>query len=980
MIIRIWADFHGHLWQSFGTDLATGLPRRLVDQQKILDQVLTIDEQRGVGLVINGGDMVHKRGSVPIEVINMLLNYNERRLPEEIYVRGNHDLVSDTVYTELGDAVRFLNKGVNNSFDYHGVKVYIVNYFDQVDYEKIKGYDIVVLHKQPAIINEYGHVFKGADWQRLAGQNRLVFFAHYHIRKQLGPNCFIIGTPMHYVFDEVNNDRGIYLVDTDTWKVEFVKLDYPEFRIVDTPDQVKNDGNYYKVLHATCGSNDSMVVNVVTPKHFEERIKSSEIGDIVREWLTINNKPESYLDLIEGDVLSKFDVASPISNIKLAHVDIKDFMSIGEISFDVEQGFTAIFGENGSAKTGIVDAIYWCLFGETTKKLLVDDIIRRGGPKDTIVTCMLSKGDQLVYAVTRSRKAGLVIVDLLTGKEITDGLVQVNRQQVLEGNILGFGKNLFLSSCYFSQEALSTFTQLGDADRTNMVTSLLGFNKYDDLYLAVKDKADLLVKQQVELQNKTVGLEATLQAQESRKSDYLDRAVEFNNEVLQAQATVRSKEAQVAALRQQYIELENTVVVAQGTEALSKRLDEIKAAILKINNDVTKFGEYNTKINTVLRSKSNEIGELSGELKAAKNNKVKVDNEISALLNLETGVRCDKCGNVITPDKVVEFINEKQEEITVIDQQLLGLQSTIDVTQADYNSEQNTLNLNKVAEAALVAERGALTNEQNKVMSEIRLAEVKSKQLSIDLVTLQTRISSGVDEVSLLNSNIVATEEKYNKFVQLANDIGLQINDMLTELTQVNTEISDADINLEILEFWKVAFSAKGIRSLLLDRFCNEFNDIVNNYLSTISNGLMSVMINPVSTLKSGENRNRISVDVIFDGVIVKYASLSGGEKKRVDISMCLTLNKWVSLRYSIPEGLLGIMILDEAFDALDKLGEELTASLLSDEGQTKAVYVISHTPDLLSYADRSWLVEKKDGISSLVYDGIFSGEGSEEV
>jgi DNA repair exonuclease SbcCD ATPase subunit len=147
----------------------------------------------------------------------------------------------------------------------------------------------------------------------------------------------------------------------------------------------------------------------------------------------------------------------------------------------------------------------------------------------------------------------------------------------------------------------------------------------------------------------------------------------------------------------------------------------------------------------------------------------------------------------------------------------------------------------------------------------------------------------------------------------------------------------------------------------------NSFNKTVNNYVAMISHGMMSIRVSPTATTKAGEERNKISLDVLMNDREVRYGSLSGGEKRRVDVALCLALNKYISEKYDIPNGILGIIIMDEIFSFLDSRGEEAVGALLHEEGKNKTVMVISHTPTLSSYGNEIWTVSKKDGKSYLV-------------
>jgi len=64
----------------------------------------------------------------------------------------------------------------------------------------------------------------------------------------------------------------------------------------------------------------------------------------------------------------------------------------------------------------------------------------------------------------------------------------------------------------------------------------------------------------------------------------------------------------------------------------------------------------------------------------------------------------------------------------------------------------------------------------------------------------------------------------------------------------------------------------------------------------------------------------------------------------------------------------LGMIVFNELFSSLDKAGEELTAAVLTKEGEDKAIVVISHTQELLAYADRVWTAERdKNRVTGLI-------------
>ena len=59
----------------------------------------------------------------------------------------------------------------------------------------------------------------------------------------------------------------------------------------------------------------------------------------------------------------------------------------------------------------------------------------------------------------------------------------------------------------------------------------------------------------------------------------------------------------------------------------------------------------------------------------------------------------------------------------------------------------------------------------------------------------------------------------------------------------------------------------------------------------------------------------------------------------------------------------------DEVFGHLDASGEGSVAQLLAELSTESAVYAISHTSELVSYADRKIEVEKVGGVSRVTGD-----------
>lgn len=953
--ILVASDCHLHRWHTFGYHSDTLLPKRLFDQQQVLSQITDIITKNKIKIFINGGDLFHSVGTIPVEALNIAHQFYNSLEQYKImcfFVPGNHDMLKRDnpewfhVSTNVFDRVPVIQNA--------GVKLKLIGFDEKINYDEVKGYDLVVIHQTPinAEVNNYKFT-EGVNWRLLSLNNKLVFFGHIHQRAKLSDNCYIIGSPMHLTFGDTGT-RGVYLIDTDDYSIDFIQLNYPEFRTVKSEAEIVDNYNYYRIVGATKKDDRDNVVSIVTPTVFEERIKSEEFEPILKEWLSLNGKEPSYLDLIRPLTTNKSNLGKNIFKGKVIRLHIKDFISIGEINFTFKDGFTAITGPNGNGKTAFVDAIFWVLFGETTKGLTGDDVIRRG-QKDCQVILDLQDGNDY-YLICRSRERGLsvfkssVISSNRFEHELTEGLRQTDRQSVLE-TILGFDRTVFLSSCYFSQENLKTLTSLTDSEKTNMITNLLGFETYDDLYEDVSTK--------INENNLTVEDLNKNKSEINAETEKLKGKIEvLGNELISLNTWIEENRKKITDYEKKIFECTNSssrIIIDYDS-----RLQKLKGVEAEIN---TRLGGIDVQMVSLGAELKDFEHEISGNEHDLKYNSVQIEElnrEIVSLEGSKFGERCDKCGSVINHDNISIFVAEKNKEINDLSLKNKDIKHHLRLLNENRQRLDDQITSLKHEKDVLIRDR---RSTQESWAEFIEKKAEQEKQVN----TIKSTIANHQNMIKECQANNSNMEKRSEKLIEERDKFNDSILDLDDEFFKIDKDISKITNDILIFEFWKSAFSAKGIRSLLLDRFCNQFNSLVNEYLSISSNGAMSIVLNPIKVLKSGEDRNKLSLEIIMDCVKVKYDSLSGGEKRRVDVSLCLALNKWLADRHLLPNGLLGLIIFDEIFSFLDREGEENIGSLLFAEGQTKILLVISHTPELNAYANNTINIVKEKGVSKLI-------------
>jgi DNA repair exonuclease SbcCD ATPase subunit len=109
----------------------------------------------------------------------------------------------------------------------------------------------------------------------------------------------------------------------------------------------------------------------------------------------------------------------------------------------------------------------------------------------------------------------------------------------------------------------------------------------------------------------------------------------------------------------------------------------------------------------------------------------------------------------------------------------------------------------------------------------------------------------------------------------------------------------------------------------------------------------MSLALASTTEKKAGGTSDAISLRVsVDDGKTSRpYASLSAGERRRVDVAMLLAL---ADVSGAAAGRLNSTLWMDEVFDALDGDGAAAVGSLVDRLGSSRAVVVITHSDNLV--------------------------------
>tara|TARA_R110002020_G_scaffold8063_4_gene33128 strand:+ start:827 stop:2383 length:1557 start_codon:yes stop_codon:yes gene_type:complete len=159
----------------------------------------------------------------------------------------------------------------------------------------------------------------------------------------------------------------------------------------------------------------------------------------------------------------------------------------------------------------------------------------------------------------------------------------------------------------------------------------------------------------------------------------------------------------------------------------------------------------------------------------------------------------------------------------------------------------------------------------------------------------------------------------------------------------------------EIMRFWEKAFSEQGIVKYIIKNVLSYFNSKVNFYLAHLSQGKFII-----------EFDEQLKETVTHRKNVIPFVSLSGGEKKKVNLAVMLGLQELLKISHKEKNNL---MFLDEVAESLDNEGLDGLYTLLSELKKDKTLFVITHNNYLKSLMDNSRTITmiKSNGITKVV-------------
>lgn len=701
--------------------------------------------------------------------------------------------------------------------------------------------------------------------------------------------------------------------------------------------------------------------------------------------------------------------------MKFDKIKIKNFLAIGEAEIDLDnQGFVSITGvnrtdsnigeeiSNGSGKSSIVEAIAWCLSGQTLR-----------GTKD--VQNYYTDGDcevQIEFAAN-SHKYKIVrtkgkSIEFYEDGEYIGGKGIRETNEIILSMFPEFDPENIGSTIIIGQGMPNAFTNNGGAKRKEILEHLAQSDyQIDELKNKLtesreKAQQDLRKYENAKLVNDTV-VEVTKEGIVKRKQELLQqyatlhqyetRAADISSSFEKEKAAIAEKietathvlqeletrgsetskrlQSAIEQQKKEQDEIERTYdrEMAEIAQQYSSRITEANLSITETERTIEGLQARKIEIQAQLQkrlmeiSDSNEVPKLRGMLNGMEDNLKQ--------MKAQTG-KCPTCGRpldgFVKPD-TSKIENEIARTRDLIHKYTAEIEERRQKAKQEYDIQiheiEKQIEEKKNDKRVLELKLNGLTESQSEQQLEIRKKCVAAKEqiTKANLIEEITRkLNSEREEYRQALARIQNGKEEMNALVLKKSSLLQSVEDARKAIAESEANIRSDEKKVEECE--KICKQHESSVQRMKDKI-----DIINKLYSFATKEFRTLLLEDVIVLLEQKAKKMCQIAFGDDkinfrqengGIFIGYRdkpleNLSGGEGQIVKLLIQLALRETlIEMRGQD----FNMIWLDEIFDALDEERAGRAVDL-ANSLNVSSIFIISHRANLQLPSDKEIVVEK---------------------
>ena len=633
--------------------------------------------------------------------------------------------------------------------------------------------------------------------------------------------------------------------------------------------------------------------------------------------------------------------------MRIERVEISNFFSFDKnIEVDFMSNFALVKGKrkvakdsNGSGKSSLFEAIYWCFSGVTVRKVRASDVIRKGCT-ECVVSVIFTLNGRLydVKRVYSSKTKRVVITDLTDENSKPEEFHDSKQATARVFEILKITPEQLSLSC-FCGNRFSKFSNYTPREKAALIDCLADSDRWESMRLrAVKDSKEQ--EQQFKL----------AESQQKRSSDDL--------------FCISEEEKALYARFDQY-----GSSIEDNKSKLSKELKELEGHVAELHGLLPeKPGDLSGKLNALISKQLEARKEVEAastrevdsvlativrklDILASKKSKAELDAGV-AEQELSTK-KCYSCGqSLLTVEGLDEKLAALREEVVKVKNSIAELEGKRKSLQEnkdklEYAAEKATTVVEtfdkEVAELNREIEDSSKTWRDVQAMldTEKKLYEAKKLEVAV--------FDAKVEEAYAgLDRELEALAERKKK----AEEIRKQHIAELRKIKEAKRSI----------EFWVQGF--KDIRFSLFDGIAKSLEDLLTHFCRAQGLDFDKITVGTWKQLVSGKTVPEVTILLKRGKHELGVEALSDGERQRIDIA------SFVAMAMIVEEAAghkLDLKVFDEPLAGIDEAGKQNIFDVLlglSEEG--RQVFSIDHDANFQDRFDEV-LVANRSGESTRI-------------
>jgi DNA repair exonuclease SbcCD ATPase subunit len=410
---------------------------------------------------------------------------------------------------------------------------------------------------------------------------------------------------------------------------------------------------------------------------------------------------------------------------------------------------------------------------------------------------------------------------------------------------------------------------------------------------------------------------------EMAKKIYLD--LKTNIKVYDSEYKSALRELEVIKENQTKLLSEQSDFESRKKVAISRIKNQIESTAKELEETKCKISEkdYNEKLNEFQVTRDKLITDSNNCQNKINLSKSDLDNSNAAIKRLAEKPFCPTCHTPTDNPLIVDFLNSLKEKVT---------KSTAIIDEQSKLKESNRVKIVKIEENIS-----------------------KAKTIINDQIRIKQRIGILTSQLQSLNKEF-DTEHKREFSVKISSNENISV--LEDQVKRKEKTLDTANTDFKHYEVIRNILGEEGLRKFVVSKILPLFNTKLNEYLKILgSEYTVAFNLNLEEKIMNCIKEER------------PYSSFSSGEKKRIDLSILLSLMDISRLQNSVDTN---ILVLDEVLDtSMCSDGVENFLEHLKEGFQKaypdKCVYVISHRKEISNDVfNRKISIIKRKGFSEI--------------